>query len=110
MNSYIIGDRDLSYDEDIIELTRKYKMFLMGDRRKFGNVWGEVKHAKFQDAKLVDKNGRRVYVCPLCFEEEHKRVNCSENDHPLLRFFKWSGVGHIKRDCPNGKLQGQVCT
>ena len=108
MNSCNMGDRDLSYDDDVVKLIRKFKMFLMDNRKKFRNVWGDVKHAKFQVAKLVDKDEKHVLVCPLCYEEGHTRVNYLENDHPLPRYFKCCEVGHMKKEFPNGKLKRQI--
>ena len=101
-----MGDRDLSRDEEVVELTRRFKIFLMENKERHGNVWGQVTSAKFQWMSCVNKSGKRVIVCPLCYEEGHKRVDCPENDHPVLRCFKCNEVGHSKKDCTNEKQKG----
>ena len=103
-----MGDHDLSRDEDVVKLTRKFKMFLMDNKERYGNVWGEVKDAKVQKLYCVDKLGRHIIVCPLCYEEGHKRVDCPENDHHVRRCFKCGEVGHFKADCTNVKSKENV--
>ena len=76
-----MGDRDLSRDEEVVELTRRFKKFLMENKERYGNVWGEVTSAKVQKISGVDKSGRHVTICSLCYEEGHKRVDCPENDN-----------------------------
>ena len=62
-----MGDRDLSRDEEVVELTRRFKTFLMENKERYGYVWGQVTSAKFQWMSCVDKSGKRVTVCPLCY-------------------------------------------
>ena len=47
-----MGDRDLSRDEEVVELTRRFKTFLMENKERFENVWGEVTSAKVQKIEL----------------------------------------------------------
>ena len=101
-----MGDRDLSRDEEVVELTRRFKMFLMENKGRYGNVWGQVTSAKFQWMSCVDKSRKRVTVCPLCYEEGHKRVDCPKNDYLVRRCFKCNEVGHSKKDCTYDKHKG----
>ena len=55
-------DLEYSMDEEILDLTRKFKKFLMNNKSRYGDVWGGVKNAKFQDMKFLDKSGRRTFV------------------------------------------------
>ena len=91
-----------------VELTRRFKTFLMENKERYGNVWGEVTSAKVQKISGVDKSGRRVTVCSLCYEEGHKRVDCPENDNHVRRCFKCGEVGHFKVDCKNAKSNGNA--
>ena len=58
--------------------------------------------------KCVDKFGRCIIVCPLCYEEGHKRVDCPENDHLVRMCLKYGEVGHFKADCTHAKSNGIV--
>ena len=104
-----MADRDYSLDLDVVELTRKFNTFVMNNKKWSGNVWGDGKVIKSQYVKFVDESGRRTSVCPLCYEEGHKRKDCPEkpSDH-IRRCFKCNEVGHFKVDCPKGKNKGDT--
>ena len=102
-------DLDHSMDVEILDLTCKFKKFLMNNKARTGDVWGGAKKARFQDLKFLDKSGRHISVCPLCYEAGHKRKDCPEKeDEPIRRCFKCNGIGHFKIDCPSGKLKGDA--
>ena len=90
-------DRDYSLVTDVVDLTRKFNTFVMNNKMRSGNIWGNRKIVKFQEIKFVDEYGRRTSVCPLCYEEGHKRKDCPDNMvHHIRRCFKCNGVGHFK--------------
>ena len=48
-------------------------------------------------------------MCPLCYEEGHKKKDCPEKPcDPIRRCFKCNEVGHFKVNCPKGKNKGDT--
>ena len=45
---------DYSIDEEVLDLTCKFKKFLMNNKKRSGDVWGSVKNAKFQETLYVE--------------------------------------------------------
>ena len=102
-------DLDYSMDVEILDLTSKFKKFLMNNKTRTGDVLGGAKKTNFQDMRFIDKSVRGVSVCPLCYEAGHKRKDCPEKeDDPIRRCFKCNSIGHFKIDCPSGKLKGNA--
>ena len=52
-------DLDYSMDVDILDLTCKFKKFLMNNKSRTGDVWGGAKKTNFQDMRFLDKSERR---------------------------------------------------
>ena len=98
-----------SLDVDVVELTRKFNTFLLKNKKWSGNVWGDGKVVKSQYIQFVDESGKRTFVCPLCYEEGHKKRDCPEKAcDPIRRCFKCNEVGHFKVNCPKGKNKGDT--